>query len=283
MWVKWVKNKNAKVGCYDVETAAGIGLWFGRPYDANIAKTIQHEYVMGFAWQWLGEKKVHSYYIWDDPEYNKPIKFTGSTLESVLAQLDVKINKACKKVIAKWAELVSEADVIIGHNSDSFDYRQMHGRVMQYKLPPIPKPQQVDTKKMAKRLGYYPSNKLDELSKRYGHGGKLDNDGIELWWKCMNDDKKAQRHMVKYNKVDVIKTVELYEDFKPYDDRHPNMANIADRPEACRLGCEGFGFVSAGWKYTRTGKYRRWQCKNDDCRAYNQGRKMEKGEKPEMV
>ena len=89
--------------------------------------------------------------------------------------------------------------------------------------------------------------------------------------------------MVKYNKIDIVKTMDLYNDFKPYDDRHPNMANIADRPEICRLGCEGYGFISAGWKYTRTGKYRRWQCKNDECRTYNAGRKMEKTEKPEYV
>ena len=278
-----MQNKNARVLVYDIETAAAIGLFFGKTYDANIAMTVQHEYVMGFAWQWLGESKVNTCYIWDFYGYNKPIKPKDMFLSSVLEAWDERIQAGSKEVVRKWCELVKEAQIIVGHNSDQFDYRQMNGRVMQHKLPPIPKPLQVDTKKIAKRVGYYQSNKLDDLSKRFNHGGKLQHDGIEMWWKCMNGDKKAQRHMVKYNKIDVIKTRELYEDFKPYDERHPNMANLEDRPDACRLGCEGFGFVSAGWKYTRTGKYRRWQCKNDECRAYNAGRKMEKGEKPEMV
>lgn len=63
---------------YDIETAPALGLYFGRPYDVNIAKNIQREYVFGFAWQWNDRKKVESCYIWDFPEYNKPIKFTGN-------------------------------------------------------------------------------------------------------------------------------------------------------------------------------------------------------------
>ena len=278
-----MKNTNARILVYDIETAPALGLFFGKPYEVNIAKIIQQEFILGFAWQWVGESKVSTCYIWDFFGYNKPVKFKGNTLAEVLEAHNERIQAGSKEVVRKWCELVNESQILVGHNSDSFDYRQMHGRVMQHKLPPIPKPQQVDTKKLAKRLGYYESNKLDDLSKRFNHGGKLDHEGIEMWWKCMNGDKKAQRHMVKYNKIDVVKTRELYEDFKPYDERHPNMANIADRPEACRLGCEGYGFVSAGWKYTRTGKYRRWKCKNEMCSAYNQGRKMEKGEKPEYV
>lgn len=247
---------------YDIETAPAIGLFFGKPYEVNIAKIIQQEYVFGFAWQWLGEKKIHTCYIWDF------FRYTKDPTNSI-------------EVIKKWAELVKEADIIVGHNSDQFDYRQMHGRIVQFKLPPIPKPQQVDTKKLAKRLGYYESNKLDDLSKRFGHGGKLDHEGIELWWKCMNGEKKAQKHMVAYNKVDVEKTRQLYQDFMPYDERHPNMANIAGRPESCpRCGGEK-GFLAQGFRMTKTARYRRWQCKA--CGSYVSERNAEKGERIKYV
>lgn len=267
--------------CYDIETSPAIGLYWGRPYEVNIAKTIQHEYVFGFAWKWLGEKKVHTCYIWDFEAYTKPVRFKGHNLASVLEQLDERITAGSKEVLKKWAELATEAQILVGHNSDSFDYKQMNGRLMQYKLPPIPKPLSVDTKKLAKRLGYYDSNKLDDLSKRFNHGGKLDHEGIEMWWKCMNGEVKAQKHMVAYNKVDVEKTMQLYLDFRPYDESHPNMANIADMPDTCRICTENYGFRSSGFKYTRTGRYRRWQCKN--CFAYNRGRTTEKTEKVEFV
>lgn len=281
MWVLWVKTNNARILVYDIETAPALGLFFGRPYEVNIAKIIQQEYVFGFAWQFVGEKKVHTCYIWDYPAYTKPMKFTGGNLQAVLDQLNERIVLGSKLVVQKWADLVSGSHILVGHNSDSFDYRQMHGRVMQFKLEPIIKPQQVDTKKLAKRLGYYESNKLDDLSKRYNHGGKLDHEGIEMWWKCMNGDKKAQAHMVKYNKIDVVKTRELYEDFRPYDERHPNVAIITDQPDVCKVCGLNKGFTSAGYKYTTTTKYRYWVCKN--CHHKNRGRKSEKIEKSEYV
>lgn len=258
-----------RVLIYDIETAPAIGLFFGKPYEVNISKIIQQEYVFGFAWQWLGETKIHTCYIWDFKSFKKNRNFLlGWNIDET-------------QVVAEWAKQVSSADIIVGHNSDQFDYRQMHGRVVQHKLPPIPKPQTVDTKKLAKRLGYYESNSLDNLSKRFGNGGKLKHEGIELWWKCMNGDEKAMKHMVRYNGVDVKKTTKLYLDFRPYDDRHPNMANIIGRPEACpKCGVEGI-MLAQGWRLTKTGRYRRWQCKN--CGSYVSERKAEKLEKPRFV
>lgn len=266
---------------YDIETCFAIGVYFGRTYDVNIAKTILPEHLFGFAWQWLGEKKIRTCYIWDFPEFNKPLKFKGGNLESVLEQLKERQDLGSKLVAEKWSELVLNSDILVGHNSDQFDYRQMHGRIVEYGLPPIPKPQQVDTKKIAKRLGYYDSNSLDNLSKRFGHGGKLSHEGIEMWWKCMNGDTKAQKHMVKYNKVDVKKTTDLYLKFRPYDDRHPNIANIEGRPDACpKCGVEGLLWAQ-GVRYTKTGQYRRWQCKA--CGSYVSERKQEKTDRPQYV
>lgn len=270
-----------KVLIYDIETCPAIGLYFGRPYDVNIAKTIKHEHVFGFAYQWLDEKRIYTSYIWDFPGFDKPLKPKETTLASFLEALAERIRVFEMEVVKKWAELVLDSDILVGHNSDQFDYRQMFGRLMQHKLPPVPKPQLVDTKKLAKRLGYYDSNKLDDLSKRFGHGGKMSHEGIELWWKCLNNDLKARKHMVAYNKVDVDKTRELYLDFKPYDDRHPNMANIAGRPDACPKCLSEEGFLAQGWRHTKTASYRRWQCRT--CMSYVSERGAKKGERIKYV
>lgn len=261
-----------KVLIYDIETSPAIGLFFGKPYEVNIAKIIQHEYVFGFAYKWLGERKIYTCYIWDFPLYKKD-------------------PTNCIEVIKKWAELASEADVIVGHNSDSFDYKHMFGRLPLYRIPPIRKPQTVDTKKSSKQIGNYQSNKLDDLGSYFGLGRKLPHNlypnAIDLWWACMEipgykkAEEKAQKHMVKYNKQDVRLTEKLYLFERPYMTNHPNMALISDQPDACKVCGENHGFTSAGWKYTTSQKYRYWSCNN--CHHKNRGRTSEKLEKPKYV
>lgn len=261
-----MKKQLSRVLVYDIESSPALGLFFGKPYDVNIAKIVQHEYIFGFAYKWLDENKVHTCYIWDFPLYKSDPK---NSIE----------------VIKKWAELVMEADILVGHNSDSFDYKQMFGRLPQYNLPPVPKPQMVDTKKAAKQIGYYPSNKLDDLGERFGIGRKLEHKGythaIDLWWDCMNDEPKAKKHMVAYNKIDVVRTEALYLKFLPYMTNHPNRANLAERPDVCPK-CESDGpFQSSGWRFTKTGKYRRFQCMN--CASYLSTRTQVKGKGPTYV
>lgn len=256
---------------YDIETAPGLGLWFGKPYEVNISKTIQHEYVLGFAYAW-DDGPIKTCYIWDFPEYHKKIRPKNDTLAAYLEAHGERINVACRQVIAEWGRLVTEAYNVAGHNSDRFDYRQMMGRIAQYGLPPVPWPQFIDTKKMAKQIGDYPSNKLDDLGERFSIGKKLPHKGytnpIELWWDCMNGVKKAEKHMVHYNKIDVDRTRKLRKKLQPYARTGPNMAVIVDRPMACRsCGSEDTMIVSKR-KPTASGLKIQYQCKNPRCGAY---------------
>jgi hypothetical protein len=254
----------SRVLIYDIETAPAIGLFFGKPYDVNIAKIVQHEYVFGFAYKWLDEDKIHKCYIWDFPKYGQDLKsITGWTNNSI-------------DVVKAWAELVKESDILIGHNSDQFDYKQMFGRLPLYRLPPVPKPQMIDTKKAAKQIGYYPSNSLDNLGAQLGTGRKLPHNDypnkIDLWWDCMNNKRKAKRHMVAYNLVDVKATEALYQLFRPYMTNHPNMKQIEGRPTDCAVSnCKDPGFWSQGLRHTRAASYQRWQCMK--CKAYQPAQK----------
>ena len=241
---------------YDLESTPHMGLYFGRAYDVNIAKTVKTGYVMGFAWKFLGEKKAHSCYIWDFPLYKKQ------------PRNDI-------EVIKKWVELVQKSSVLVGHNSDSFDNKVMMGRVMVHKLPPIALPQTVDTKKAIKRIARFDSNKLDDLGEMFGIGRKIKTD-IDLWWDCMQGVKKAQALMVEYNKQDVYLTEELYLLERSYMVNHPNMANIEDRPNACPKCLAEDGFWAQGFRITKTAKYRRFQCKSCGSYVSNRGKSPER-------
>ena len=222
----------------DIETSARIGLFFGNTYNANIAKVTQDMYVFGFSWKPLG-KRVQSCYIWDFPLYKKE---PTNDIE----------------VIKKWAEVVS-GKIVVGHNSRNFDDKVMMGRVIHHQLPaPMPFIT-VDTKADLKRVARNDSNKLDDLGHNYGYGRKQDAGGIDLWWGCMQGDKKAQRKMVSYCERDVKLTEKLYIHERPYI-KHPPMNVLEERPEACP-SCLGTKLV-AGTTYhsTKAGKYQYHRC-----------------------
>lgn len=226
---------------YDIETAMNLGGYFGPTWDVNIAKVIQKGFVLGFAWKWLGKPRIYKCYIWDFPLYKKE------------PRNDI-------NVIKKWVEIMQNADLAVGQNSDSFDNKVMYGRLLIHGLPPLAMPQTADTKKMVKRIARFDSNKLDDLAEQFGYGKKIKTD-IDLWWDCMTGVKKAQQQMVTYNKRDVEITEKVYLHLLPHAVNHPNMANIAGRPDACPKCLAEEGFWSQGWRITKVGRYRRWQCK----------------------
>ena len=246
---------------YDIENAFNIGGYFGPRYDANIAKIIQHTYVFGFAYKYVGDKTIQSCYIWDFPLYKKE------------PHNDI-------EVIKKWCELVQDSDIIVGHNIDGFDTKVMTGRMLVHHLPPISMPQSVDTLKLTKRLARFDSNKLDDLGDVLGFGRKIPTDA-ELWWGCMKGNEQSQKQMVTYNKQDVKLTEKIYLHLRPFDMRHPNLAVIQNRPEACpRCGEEG-SLTASGIRNTKSGQYRRWKCTK--CASWSSSRLAEKDNKPNHV
>jgi hypothetical protein len=93
---------------------------------------------------------------------------------------------------------------------------------------PAPAPfSTIDTKSELQGVARYDQNGLDWVSKQYGHGGKVDTGGIELWWQCMDvpgfkkGDPKSQKKMVKYCENDVKKTEKKYLYERAYYKRPP--------------------------------------------------------------
>lgn len=241
---------------YDIETSFNLGGYFGRRWDVNIAKVIQKSFVMGFAWKYLDKPKIYSCYIWDFPLYKKD------------PRNDI-------NVIKKWVEVMSDPSVIlvVGQNNNRFDDKVMYGRLLIHGLPPLAMPPTADTLKMSRKIAAYDSHKLDDMMEQFGYGNKIKTDH-DLWWDCMVGVKKAQADMVRYNKRDVEGTEKVYLHLLPHVPNHPHMGNLTGQPDACKHCGKNEGFVGNGYDYTKTGKFRRFQCKN--CRGNNRSRKGEK-------
>ena len=254
-------DRQIKIITLDIETSARIGLFFGNTYKASIAKVIQEMYVFGFSYKPLG-KKVKSVYIWDFPLYKKE------------PRNDI-------EVIKKWVEIVSDSDIVIGQNSRSFDDKLMMGRVIVHQLEPPTPFATVDTQKDTSRIARYDSNKLDDVSKNYGFGGKAETGGINLWWDCMLGDKKAQKKMVSYCEKDVVLTERRYLRERPYYKNHPAMNVLTDERDGCPK-CGGKR-MNKGMKYraTNSNMYQYYRCQ--DCGGMSKSRVPEIKVKPTYV
>lgn len=178
-------------------------------------------------------------------------------------------------------EQVKDADVLVGHNMDKFDWMKFMARVTYHKMLPLAKPKIIDTWQMAKSIGQYTSNSLGYLTEHHGLATKASNRGNDMWndvvRHIINRDDKAARAVIKevmdYCGPDVTACKELYHFLLPYAPQRFRLnANLyrGEGVECCPV-CEHEELMQRGYALTVTGKYPRYQCKK--CGSWCQGKK----------
>src|SRR5262245_19646914 len=93
-----------KVLLFDIETAPWRGYYYDQSQPYCILETDRESHMLSFAWKWLHEKKIHCLALPDFKGY-KPFSEND------------------KPLVAKLHELICKADVVVGHNGDSFDLK----------------------------------------------------------------------------------------------------------------------------------------------------------------
>jgi DNA polymerase elongation subunit (family B) len=233
-----------KIIVVDIETSAMLTATFSL-YPENIGHNniVQDWFIICAAWKELGSKKVESIAI------TKP----GDD----------------KAVVKKLREVLANADIIIGHNYNSFDRRKVNARLIYHRLPPLPQVHIVDTLREIKKVAVFSSHRLDYLSKHLLGAGKMET-SAGLWLRAMNADKKAIKEMVSYNKIDVVRNEEVYTIIKPYLKSHPHTGAMMglDRHLSCpKCGSLHFEKGRTKLRYTAAGIPRvQKQC--IDCHSY---------------
>lgn len=176
-------------------------------------------------------------------------------------------------VMDLW-NLLDQAAVIVAHNGDDFDIRAIQARFIAHGLPP-PRPfKTVDTKKVAKKVGRFNSNSLNDLGNYFGEGEKIKTD-FSLWKGCIEGKPAAWAKMVKYNKQDVVLLEKVYKRLLPWNATHPNLG-LLDQEALCpKCGSREVQF--RGHAVTNTRRYRRFQCKK--CGGWGRETKSTDGTK----
>lgn len=164
---------------FDIETSYCIG-WFWRPtFKTNITydQVIHDAAIICICWKWEGSNKTN-HLEWDKGDD--------------------------KKMILKFLEVINEADEVIGHNGDRFDIPNFRTRCLLHGVKSMPEIKSIDTLKIARNKFKFKSNRLDNIGKELGFGGKKDTGGIELWHDIIQrGSKKSMKLMVDYCKRDV--------------------------------------------------------------------------------
>jgi len=175
------------------------------------------------------------------------------------------------EVVSTLHMVLSDADILVGHNSDAFDLKKFNARAIKYDLPPIPQKKTVDTLKVARKHFKFTSNTLRYIANYLGVSAK---DESPNWKKCIEGDADELRYMREYNKQDVLVTKEVYLKLRPHISNHPNLNTYLalrdakdERYDVCP-SCGSHDLSRTPYhKYTQAGKYQLLQC--GSCRSYS--------------
>ena len=183
-------------------------------------------------------------------------------------------NRKDKRIIESLWKLLEDADIVITHNGRNFDIPMFWTRLIDNKISPPKKFQNVDTYKVAKQVFKFEYNSLDALGERFGIGKKLDMSFLD-WKNCLQpsdtESNKALKHMLEYCKKDIAPLLEdVYLEMLPYIPNHPNLGLWSyNSNDVCR-NCESSDIVWDGKLYaTPKGIWDSWRC--NSCGAVGRG------------
>lgn len=228
----------SKLLVLDLETKPALVYSFSA-YDVNISpeQVVDPGGVICFAAQWIGEKNIQFYSEWEHGRLG---------------------------MLEAAHSLISEADAVIGYNSQKFDLPKLRGEFILAGLKDIPPPTQIDLYKTVKRFGLI-INKLAFIGPLFDLGAKIKHEGFGLWRSVMNGDPKAQARMRKYCIGDVKLTTRLYDRIKGFITDHPHLG--ADK-HACG-SCGSDRITQRGYRRTKEFRVQRLQCQG--CGAWSTG------------
>lgn len=234
-------DNKTKVLFFDIENTPILGHAWGM-YEQNLLTVVKDNELLSFAWCWNdGKIFVMSRRLFSERQLAKFL----------------------------W-KLFDEADVIIGHNGDSFDIKMANQYFLKHGLTAPSPYKSVDTKKIAKRYFRFAQNKLDYLAQFMFKEKKISTN-LDLWLRCMAGESKAFLEMEKYNIHDVVLLRKVYDKLKGWHTGHPNTNLYSGTSHQCPV-CSG-NTQRRGLAYTRTAQYQRYQCVGE-CKGWSTGERV---------
>lgn len=221
--------RRVRILTLDIETKPGMSRHFGMfNQNFSLAQVVEPVQLLSFGAKWLGDKTVLHFSEWEDG-------FDG--------------------MVRAAHALLTEADVLVTYNGDSFDVKHLAWEFARLGLP-RPKPfKTIDLLKVVRREFRPMSKKLDFVASELGLGQKVKHDGFALWMRVIDGDEKARRDFKKYCVQDVRLTEKLYLRLLAWLPSGVNLPLIASNDKGCpvcgspRLNSEGDSTFTALTEY----------------------------------
>lgn len=159
-------------------------------------------------------------------------------------------------IIAKRLhDLIEEADIVVAHNGDSFDWKHANGLFLKHGLGPVPERKSLDTLKICRKHFRFSGNDLDSLSRRFGGRGKADKPD----WKELTDGLPAAiLKAAKYCDHDVLELERVFVEIRPFIRKFPHIGALGEITE-CRA-CRSKRLRNKGADYDGFRQYKRITC-----------------------
>jgi hypothetical protein len=136
-------------------------------------------------------------------------------------------------LVTKLADLMRQADYVVAHNGNRFDWKRVNTRLLLNRLEPLGMVQMIDTLSIARTSFDLPYNNLNYLAGKLGFGEKIHTD-FDLWRRCYYGDTKALKAMEAYNRQDVVLLEHVFHAMTPYAKTLPRLVDAAEwREELC--------------------------------------------------
>lgn len=227
-----------RVLLFDIETSYIVArLWrTGKQYVTHeqIVKD-QKSGIICISYKWLGERDIHT--------------------------LDWGLNaQNSAKVVEAFSKVVESADVVVGHNADSFDIKHINTQRLLAGQPPIAWPTSEDTLKQLRKHFALPSYRLDYIAKLLTGSGKSPmnfQDWIDV---VEGKSAKALEKMIRYNRRDVDKLSKVFAKVSKFFTPKAHRGLLMGKD---RHTCPHCGSVNSrvhDYKTTLTRRYQRRKC-----------------------
>ncbi len=228
----------------DTENAPNVAVTWGI-HDQRISyKDIIHEwFLLSAQWAWNNSKKINTVSILDDKKrFKKDFRDDYHVVKTI-------------------RDVISEADIVIGHNVKGHDLKKIQAKIIEYDIMPLKMPIIIDTYQWSKQFGFT-SRKLGDLCSKLDLTEKLSHEP-GLFLKASMGDPEAIKDIVTYGIGDIPTLRELYYKLLPHAPTKFNKNLFRGDGVQCCPKCGGDNFQSRGFSFTIVGKFNRYQCM--DC------------------
>jgi hypothetical protein len=172
-------------------------------------------------------------------------------------------------LLRKTWEAFDKAQIVVGHNIQSFDAKKLRLEWAEAGLNPPSPVKYVDTLKVARREFGAESNTLDALCRRFNLVAKTDRYSVQMARDAVNGVRSAQKQIGGYNCGDIAASKGIYDFCRPWDASHPHsVISLSDDRPTCN-SCWGDDVEPNGYKLANLILYKLYRCRG--CGANVQG------------